>query len=101
MDIGTALLISVCAAGIVIAIAVARKAVLSSRIEPDGGISGGSLPPEAGTKAIVSKTLRPIGVIAVEGVPYEAASEGEFVEPGAEVIVIGNTGPRALVRRIR
>ncbi len=100
MEAGSILLIAICIALVVIAVIVFRKATLSSRIEAGSAISHEAALPKAGTKATVSKTLRPVGVIFVENIPYEATSEGEFIEPGTEVIIIGMLAGRALVRKV-
>lgn len=99
MDAGSALLIAICISIVVIVVIVFRKITLSSRIETGSAISHEAALPMAGTKATVSKTLRPVGVILVENTPYEATSEGEFIEPGAAVTVIGKLAGRALVRK--
>jgi len=99
MDSGSILLISICAAIVLVAVAVFRKLVLSSKIDTADALSHQASSLKAGTKAVVSKTLRPVGVINVESTPYEATSEGEFIEPGTEVVVIGRLAGRALVRK--
>lgn len=101
MNDGALIIIAILAAAAVSAILIFRRAQLSSKIEPKAaGASQTDLPAE-GHRAVVSKTLRPIGVIDIDGKPYEATSEGEFIEPGAEVAVIGRLGGRALVRRAK
>lgn len=99
MEAGSVLLIAICIVIVVIAVIVFRKATLSSKIETGNAISHEAGLPKAGTMATVSKTLRPVGVIFVENTPYEATSEGEFIEPGIEVIIIGRLAGRALVRK--
>lgn len=101
MDDGAFIIIAILAAAIVAAVLIFRRAELSSKIEPKpAGASESSIPAE-GDRAVVSKTLRPIGIINIEGRPFEATSEGEFIEPGTEVIVIGRLGGRAMVRRAK
>lgn len=100
MEAGSILLISICFVLVVIAVVVFRKITLSSKIETGNAIFHEAGIPKAGTRATVSKTLRPVGVIDVENVPYEAMSEGEFIEPGTEVVVIGKLAGRALVRKV-
>jgi len=100
MEAGSVLLIAICIAIVVTAVVVFRKATLSSRIETGNAISHEAGLLKAGTRETVSKTLRPVGVIDVENTPYEASSEGEFIEPGTEVIVIGRLAGRALVRKV-
>lgn len=100
MEDGTFIIIAILAAAAVAAVLIFRRAELSSKIEPKATTPETSLPAEGDT-AVVSKTLRPIGVIEISGKPYEATSEGEFIEPGAEVAVIGRLGGRALVRRAK
>lgn len=100
MEDGTFIIIAILAAAAVTAFLIFRRAELSSKIEPRAAASESSIPAE-GDRAVVSKTLRPIGIIEISGKPYEATSEGEFIEPGAEVTVIGRLSGRALVRRAK
>jgi len=101
LDDGAFIIIAILAAATVSAVLIFKRAELSSKIEPKpAGASETGIPAE-GDKAVVSKTLRPIGVIDVAGRPFEATSEGEFIEPGTEVTVIGRLGGRALVRKAK
>ena len=101
MEDGTFIIIVILAAAVVSAVLIFRKAELSSKIDPNSaGLTESSIPAE-GARAVVSKTLRPIGVIEIAGKPFEATSEGEFLEPGIEVTVIGRLSGRALVRKAK
>ena len=99
MEDGTFIIIVILAAATVAAVLIFRKAELNSRIEPNAAGVSESIVPSEGVRAVVSKTLRPIGVIEIAGRPFEATSEGEFLEPGTEVTVIGRLSGRALVRK--
>lgn len=101
MDSGmTGLIILLAAVGALVwlGMVAVRGSLLTAKSDhPAKAGTGVSLPAE-GTSAVVSKTLRPVGVIEVGSVPYEAISEGEFIEPGTEVVVMGHLGQRVLVR---
>lgn len=101
MDDGAFIIIVILVAAAAAAVLIFRRAELSSKIEPKpAGATESGIPAE-GDRAVVSKTLRPIGVIDIKGRPFEATSEGEFIEPGTEVIVIGRLSGRALVRKAK
>ena len=52
------------------------------------------------TGVVVSK-LRPAGVVELDKQKYDVVSEGEFVEPGTLVQVVGVEGVRIVVRAVR
>ncbi|HNV35233.1 MAG TPA: NfeD family protein [Bacillota bacterium] len=104
MDSGsTGLVILLAATGVLVwlGVAVVRGSLLRTRMDPSVRTGTRAPMPAEGTSAVVSKTLRPVGVIDVGSEPYEAISEGEFIEPGTEVVVMGHIGQRVLVRRKR
>ena len=43
--------------------------------------------------------LRPAGKIEVEGVTYDAAAQGDFIQAGESVIIVDTSGNRILVRK--
>ena len=44
--------------------------------------------------------LNPMGVVQIADVEHPAKSEGNFIEDGATVMVVGKTGFGLIVRRI-
>lgn len=52
-----------------------------------------------GKDGIVISTLRPAGKIEIDGVPYDAQSEGDFIEKGTSVRVQRVEGARLFVKR--
>ena len=52
-----------------------------------------------GSSAVAITPLRPSGVIRIGSSRHDAASEGEFLEPGEEVIVTGCNGFQLIVQR--
>jgi membrane-bound ClpP family serine protease len=54
-----------------------------------------------GKSAVVSTDLRPSGHISIDGILYQALSEGEYVDKETNVIVIGGQGSHLIVTRIR
>lgn len=99
--LGVFLLVASVVALIWLGVAVFRGSTLTARI---GSGEGRGRPENAlteGTQAVVSKTLRPAGTIEYDSVPYDAISEGEFIEAGAKVVVIGKSGKSVMVRRVK
>ena len=98
---GIILLVVSVAALIWLGVAVFRGSTLTAKV---GSGEGQGRPENAlseGTEAVVSKTLRPACTIEHDAVPYDATSEGEFIEAGAKVVVIGSSGKSVIVRRIK
>jgi len=54
-----------------------------------------------GKKAEAKTTLNPKGTVLIEGELWAAASEGEHIEPGEEVIITKVEGLKLLVRKIK
>ena len=99
--LGIILLIASVAVLIWLGIAVFRGSTLTARIGSGDGPGRPENVLSEGTEAVVSKTLRPAGTIECDSVPYDATSEGEFIEAGAKVVVIGRSGKSVMVRRIK
>ncbi|MFP4491777.1 MAG: NfeD family protein [Spirochaetaceae bacterium] len=58
---------------------------------------GGS--PQIGSRGKVKTNLRPAGKMEIDGEDYSVVTEGEWIEPGAEVRVIEVAGNRIVVER--
>jgi membrane-bound serine protease (ClpP class) len=54
-----------------------------------------------GKKGTTVSTLRPAGIADIEGERVDVVSDGEFIEPGSEIIVSRVDGNRIVVRRHR
>ncbi|HLX64386.1 MAG TPA: NfeD family protein [Planctomycetota bacterium] len=90
----------------------ALKTVNSSTIAGGGGSSAallavqGGIEPHAGTKlsaltgmsGVAETVLRPAGKVRLEGITYDAISEGGFIEAGVKVIVLRAQGSAVVVR---
>jgi membrane-bound serine protease (ClpP class) len=57
--------------------------------------------PIKGDKGIAFSTFRPFGKVEIDGNLYEAESEGEFVQQGAKIEVIGCTGRFLIIREVK
>jgi membrane-bound serine protease (ClpP class) len=71
-----------------------------------GAGEGYASPPETdrqwlGKQGKAISPLRPSGVAAVDGQRVDVVSDGEFIEPGAEIVVSRVDGNRIVVRRQR
>lgn len=82
-----------------LAIVIFKGSTLSTRISTELAPSDRVDDLITGTEAVVSKTLRPVGTIEHDSIPFDATSEGEFIEAGTRVVVIGRLGKSVLVRR--
>ena len=68
-----------------------------------GGISGQSSAkstplPGVGKTGTCQTDLRPSGTITIDGQPYDAVSDGAYIELGASIRVVGRRGPSLLVK---
>ena len=81
----------------------ARKGRLSkSNLVLNTTESAGEKPPVKklhGKEGIAVTALRPIGAIEAEGTRLNAASDGDFIEKGTAVVIIGAEGDHLVVRR--
>ncbi|MFP4180937.1 MAG: NfeD family protein, partial [Spirochaetaceae bacterium] len=55
--------------------------------------------PQIGSRGKVKTNLRPAGKMEIDGEDYSVVTEGEWIEPGAEVRVIEVAGNRIVVER--
>lgn len=101
------LLVSVVAAGVAVAVFVARgketifsqyalRSVLTSE---RGYVSSSAKETLVGKTAIARTALRPSGTIVVENVPYSAVTEGIYIERNEEVQIVRAKGNPIVVRR--
>lgn len=93
---GIVIFITALAALAWLALIAFRSATLTAKLDLYRNHQTGM--PALGTEAIVVKTLRPSGTVRIANMPYDATSEGEFLSPGTEVVVIGSKGRILLVR---
>jgi membrane-bound serine protease (ClpP class) len=56
--------------------------------------------PMTGKKGIAHSVLRPSGKVLIDGKIYDAFTQGEYIEPGSEIEVIGDETTSLRVRRI-
>lgn len=73
----------------------ARLHAVEGGAQPQAATRLGALVGMAGTAETM---LRPAGKIRVEGVTYDAVSEGDFIEPGTRIIVLRTQGSALVVR---
>lgn len=59
--------------------------------------SGVCVPVVVGAKGVVASSLRPVGVVLIAGRQVTVVTEGEFLEPGTDVIVTEIVGERIVV----
>lgn len=93
---GIVVLIAALAALAWLALITFRSVTLTAKLDPYKDRQTGM--PALGSEAIVVKTLRPFGTVRIANMLYDATSEGEFLSPGTEVVVIGSKGRTLLVR---
>jgi membrane-bound serine protease (ClpP class) len=56
--------------------------------------------PEKGDKGIAISAFRPFGKVEIDDTLYEAESEGEFIQQGADVKVIGYNGRFLIIQEV-
>jgi membrane-bound ClpP family serine protease len=59
------------------------------------------LPSMVGMKGKAAALLCPEGMVKIKGELWGAATEGEKIDPGDEVVVVGQAGLKLMVRRIK
>jgi membrane-bound serine protease (ClpP class) len=69
-------------------------------IEPGSDVSSEPLHALVGRTGRTVSTLRPAGVVEIEGRRVDVVTEGEWVDPGREVVVTEVEGNRAVVRAV-
>ena len=65
---------------------------------PEESIGDPEILPELEAKGITFSALRPFGKVSIDDTLYEAETEGEFISPGSNIVVIAHQGKRVIVK---
>ncbi len=91
-----------------IALVIAAAVYLMRRIElnnaldsSEGYVSSPSYESKVGNRGVALTVLRPGGMVEVDGRRLDARAQGEFIEQGAEIEVIGVDGAQLVVDDLR
>lgn len=81
---------------------IARRFVLSDRTDTESGFTAPNMDNEKylGKEGMTISPLRPAGGMRIDGDRVDVVSEGDFIEAGVKVRVIGIDGTRILVRPV-
>ncbi len=77
-----------------------RRLIMEKQIEGDSSVVP-SLTWLMDRPGVVTKPLRPAGIAEIDGDPYDVISEGEFIDQGVAVVVIGISTNSIVVERQR
>jgi membrane-bound ClpP family serine protease len=94
IQIPIAVIIAVMAAWAIISIIIYRTGSKALRREPVVG-----LPAMVGSKGRVASSLTPEGLITIKGELWQAATAGDKIDAGEDIIVVGQDGLRLIVRK--
>jgi membrane-bound serine protease (ClpP class) len=67
---------------------------------PEAAAAAGNTPTLVGQSATTETVLRPAGKVRLGGVTYDAVSEGSFLDPGTNVVVLRMQGTTLVVRQM-
>lgn len=80
---------------------IKTKIILNDSLEKDNGyISSRDLQYLVNKKGVTTTGLRPAGKVSVEGVEFDAISEGRFIEKGVDVIVTKTSNSSLVVKAV-
>lgn len=80
---------------------IKTKIILNDSLEKDNGyISSRDLQYLVNKKGVTTTGLRPAGKVSVEGVEFDAISEGRFIAKGVDVIVTKTSNSSLVVKSV-
>lgn len=104
IEYGIVILLAAIVAATIVSVFIAKKlpksrlfSALSLTADEKGAIANDKLDDLLGKTGMVIGTLRPAGQIEIDGVRYDAVSQGSFIETGTSVKVIKVEGHRVIV----